>query len=251
MKTSFRNNLIFFAFCLILWQFGTLFVNKIVLPSPKTVLFSLREILLESEFYLTLFITLSRCMIGLLFTFLFGILIGLISGYYKLFYKIIYPLVVIIQATPIISWLLLALLWLPAGNVPAFVLIVSSFPIIVISINQGIESTDKKLLEMAKVFGISKKNIIYNIYLPSVKSHLKSTISLILGNSLKIIVMAEVLSLPAIGVGTQLSWARVNIQTEAIFAYTIIVIFLTILLIKGYGKIDNCGHVLTKSSQKK
>ena len=103
-------------------------------------------------------------------------------------------------------------------------------PILVTNIEQGIENTDRELLEMARVFEFSPRQIIKYIYIPSVKPYFVSALLSGIGLAWKSGVAAEVLCTPANSLGKMIYNAKVYLETPRLFARTITVIVISMLI---------------------
>ena len=64
------------------------------------------------------------------------------------------PLIMVIKATPVASFIILCLIWIPSRNLSVFISFLMVFPVVYTNILEGIGQTDKQLLEMADSFGI-------------------------------------------------------------------------------------------------
>jgi NitT/TauT family transport system permease protein len=93
----------------------------------------------------------------------------------------------------------------------------------------GLQSTDKKLIEMAKVFRLSRWKQIRSIYFPSILPFLISAISLGLGFSFKSGIAAEVIGRPQRSIGLNLYEAKLYLMIKELFAWTIVIITISIL----------------------
>ncbi|WP_129600347.1 ABC transporter permease [Anaerophilus nitritogenes] len=139
------------------------------------------------------------------------------------------PVFHIIQATPPISWLALGIIWFGLdGKATVFIVFIVSIPIMIINIVEGFENIDPKLIEMARIFHFSKRDVLFDIIFPSLKSYFKSGITIAVGLGWKLVIMGEVLS-SSTGIGAQITNARLNIETGKVLAWTIIVILLGVL----------------------
>jgi NitT/TauT family transport system permease protein len=78
---------------------------------------------------------------------------------------------------------------------------------------------------MAAVYQLKPLTIFTRIYLYSIKPYLRSAAVITGERAWKIGAMAELLSLET-GIGAGLYWARNNLQTERIFAWTIVLVVL-------------------------
>ena len=93
----------------------------------------------------------------------------------------------------------------------------------------GLESTDKKLLEMAKVFCMTRRKKIHYIYLPALLPYLKSGCKIALGMSWKSGVAAEVIGVPTNSIGERLYMSKIYLNTSDLLAWTFVIIMISAL----------------------
>lgn len=183
-------------------------------------------ILSAKDTYIIIWNSLSRVAIGLAFSFAIGIPVGIGVALNKGFRSFLVPIIKLLQSTPIISWILLALIWLKLWMIPIFILFLNNFPIITINVYEGFLGIDKNLIEMSNFYKVSIIQKIRHLYIPSIVSNILASTTIILSSSFKIVVMAEVISKIDVGIGASINYAWINIETEKILAWTILVIFL-------------------------
>ena len=98
----------------------------------------------------------------------------------------------------------------------------------------AVASVDKSLLEMSRVYGVSKKRIITSLYLPSVFPSLSREGVSALTFSLKLTVSAEIMSNTFQSLGGHMQTANLYAQTPTVFALAFVV-FLTGFIIESFG----------------
>jgi NitT/TauT family transport system permease protein len=106
------------------------------------------------------------------------------------------PLVAVVKAVPVVSFIILALFWLDTAALPLFISALMVFPPVYLGVLTGIAGADGKLLEMAKVFRVPLGRRIWGIYLPAVLPHFRSAVP-VPGPLLNAGAAAEVIGLPA------------------------------------------------------
>lgn len=259
MKISiFRNNRIYSILILFfLWHIGSLFYSEIILPSPLKTFKKLFFIASQGSFFSHIGFTVIRMIKGFFWSVYIGSLIGILSGLNKKVKVFFNPFLNVSQSVPPISWLALAMIWFGLeGNATVFIIFIGCFPMIAINIGEGIESIDYKLIEMGKSFNFSRWKILWEIIIPSMKVYFKSVLSSILGVAWKITIMGEVLS-SCNGIGAQIAEGRLNIETDTVLAWSLIIIFLCHLSQKitdflfGYGKLRRKKYVVGNERCKK
>jgi NitT/TauT family transport system permease protein len=83
---------------------------------------------------------------------------------------------------------------------------------------------------MAKTFGLSRWKILRQIYVPSVLPQFLAACTTALGFSWKSGVAAEIIALPKQSIGYRLYESKLRIETVDLFAWTLLVIVLSMLL---------------------
>lgn len=238
--TKVSRKLSILLFWMLIWELCSLFVNKpILLPSPIEVLKILFLLMLKASFWKSVFSSILRVIFGLFLSIGIGILIGIIAGLNKFIEELLEPLTVGIKSTPVMSIVILALVWFKSSYVAVFTTILVCFPIIYTNVLQGIKSVDMQLIQMANVYNVKTKYIIRDIYLPSIKSFIISGVLMCLGLGWKVSVTSEVLSMPKYSIGLNLLNSKSTLETAELFAWTIVVVLLSFifeLAFKSYVK---------------
>lgn len=220
-----------FVFWIIIWEIIALLINKpIYLPTPIQTFEALIYHIQTTVFWKTIGATIIRVTVGFLAACVIGSLFGIICGVNNFIYELMHPIIVAIKSTPVISFILIAIIWLKSRNVPTFICFLMCFPIIWTSAVEGINHVDKRLIEMSYVYKVKKKHIIKHIYIPSIVPYIITAMITALGLGWKVTVAAEVLSNPRFSIGNNLYNAKVYIESEQLFAWTIVVIILSLIL---------------------
>ena len=140
------------------------------------------------------------------------------------------PVIRIVRATPVASFILLVLLWTGRNQVPAVISGLMVLPVVWENLTQGIRSTDQQLLELSRAYRFSRGKTVRLVYLPSLKPYLLSAVTTAMGLAWKSGVAAEVLCLPRPGIGTEINHAKQAFETADLFAWTAVVICLSLLM---------------------
>ena len=143
---------------------------------------------------------------------------------------IIRPALAVVRATPVASFIILALVWLSASNVPILAGMLMVTPVVYANLREGIASTDRQLLEMARLFGWSRWKILRRVTIPSVLPTFVAACEACVGLCFKATIAAEVIGVPKNAVGSQLYNAKIYLETDALLAWTLVVILLSMML---------------------
>ena len=148
--------------------------------------------------------------------------------------ELLAPAMAAVKATPVASFIILVLIWVPSRNLSVVISFLMVLPVIYTNVLNGIQDTDGQLLEMAGVFRVSRWKRIRYIYLSSVLPFFRAGCSLGLGLCWKAGVAAEVIGIPQGSIGEKLYEAKVYLETPHLFAWTVVIIILSILFEKVF-----------------
>jgi len=201
--------------------------NSIILVSPIAATARLLELAGEGAFWQSLGTSLLRIMIGFVAALAAGIVIAALTSRMKWLYTLMLPIFNVIKSIPVASFIMLVLMWMSSSNISTFIAFVTVLPIVYFNTYEGTKTTDIKLLEMAKVFNVRPYKILRDIYIPAVTPHVISAASSGLGFAFKAGVAAEIISTARGTIGFNLHTARIFLQTEDVFAWTIAIVVLS------------------------
>ena len=229
-----KNMLIPLAFWLAVWQLAALIVGKdLLLPGPWTVARTLAALAVTGVFWQTTLLTLGRIFTGLLLGVVLGTALAVLTRVSRWCDRILSPVVKIVRATPVASFILLVLLWVGSGRVPVVISALMVLPVVWGNVAKGITETDPQLLELAAAYRFGTGKTLRLIYLPSAAPYFAAGVETSLGLAWKAGVAAEVLCHPKLAIGTQVYFTRTYFETPSLFAWTLVVILLSLLVEKA------------------
>lgn len=228
------------AFWLGVWQICAVLVersvsgrgNELLLPYPATVLAALMRLSRQSAFWHTVLASFGRILAGLAWgTAAAAVLAGL-TFLSPLAYRLLSPAVRVIRATPVASFILLVLLWTGRTMVPVIISGLMVLPVVWENLSRGLEEVDPQLLELARAYRFSPSRLLRLIYLPSLRPYFLSAVTTAMGLAWKSGAAAEVLCLPKQAIGTQIYNSKLYLEIPDLFAWTVVVVALSLLLEK-------------------
>ena len=217
------------VFWLAVWWLLALIVGKeLLIPSPPLVVRTLLELVVTGAFWRYTALTLLRITLGLLLGIVLGILTALLTNRLSLLHALLAPAVRVVRATPVASFIILVLLWVANGRVPVVISALVVLPVIWESTAAGLRSVDRDLLEFARAYRLTGLDTWRRIVIPSMLPQLAAAVCTAIGLAWKSGVAAEVLCLPKAAVGTQVYFSKLYLDTPALFAWTLIVVALSL-----------------------
>lgn len=230
---------------LLIWQFISMSVgNNILIVGPIDTFFALINLVRTKVFWTSILNTMLKTIGGFLLASLISIFAAFLSYYFKIIQELLDPFISLIKAIPVASYVILVLIWIRGSSYLSFVIaFLVVFPVSYINILNGLINTDKKLLELAKIFHVSFFKKLKYVYIPAIKPFLLSSFETTIGMSWKSGIAAELIGQPQNTIGYYLYQSKVFLDTADLFAWTFVIVILSYvfekictLLIKRYFK---------------
>ena len=223
------------AFWLLVWQGASMALaaayphGELLLCSPLAALARLGELAVTASFWQTVGRSCLRIFGGFLASCLLAAALAALSARFRPVRELLAPVVAVIKAVPVVSFIILALVWLNARSLPLFISGLMVFPPVYLNVLAGIGAADRQLLEMARVFRVPLGRRLRAIYLPAVLPYFRAAASVALGLCWKAGAAAEVIALSAGTIGERLYTAKVYFQTPDLFAWTAVIVAVSAL----------------------
>lgn len=230
-RKSFVKNLLATLFWVAAWHILALTVgNTLLLPTPLQVLRRLWELMQTAPFWQITAASIGRILLGAVLAVALGVVLAVMTTASTLADALVSPVMTAVQATPVASFAILVLIWLERDWVPVLICAMMVLPVMWSNVCAGIRETDRQLLELAKVYRLQKLQVLRRIYVPSVLPYFRAACGSALGLGWKAGIAAEVLTVPKASMGRMISESKLYLLTEDLFAWTLAVVVLSLLL---------------------
>ena len=214
------------------WALAALVGKEVLLPGPWAVVKRLFQLAAGGEFWLAAGGSILRIALGFLLAVAAGSSIALLTAFSRFFHWMFAPILQIIKATPVASFIVLALVWLTKARVPTFIAFLMVLPVVWANVSAGLRSADPQLVEMAHTFGFSRFKTLLNVYFPSALPYFRSACATGAGLAWKAGIAAEVLSRTPGSIGAAVYDSKIYLETVDLFAWTAVLIVLSVLFEK-------------------
>ena len=201
-----------------------------VVPSFTETMVSLWACLGEGEFWTAFAFTLLRTAEAFIISFVLAAVCASVSAFSKVFCELLKPFMAILRAVPTLAVILLLLIWTTPGVAPVIVTILVLFPMLYAQFSAALGEADGELAEMAKVYGISKKERLFKIYIPQIAPNILAQSGAAFSLGLKLTVSAEVLSNTFKSLGGLMQTARNFLQIPRLAALTLVAVFAGLII---------------------
>ncbi len=206
--------------------------NTFLLPSPLKTLKAVGELVLTSDFWILSANTLGRIFLGIFIATLVGVIVAIVTTNFSFFNTLFSPIMSAVKATPVASFAFLAVLFINHDLLPIFISALLVVPIVWTNVSAGIKGVSKEHKEVAKIYNFSRSKMLTKLYIPSVLPYFLAACRSAIGLAWKAGVAAEVLCPPRSAIGTELYNAKNYLDTEKLFAITLLTIVFSIILEK-------------------
>ncbi len=216
------------AFWILVWEALARAVGSdLIICSPGVALKRLCELVTTADFRSAIAFSSLRILGGFFSALILGTLLAIISSKLPLIKALLQPITSVIKATPVASFIILAIIWFGSRNLSAFISFLMVFPVIYLNLLEGIESADRDLVEMAKVFRLGGRKTLLYVYFPQILPFLSSACSVALGLCWKSGIAAEVIGISTGSVGERLYRAKLYFETGDLLAWTAVIIAIS------------------------
>ena len=182
---------------MIIWITGSYFSlwNSYIIPYPEKVFFTAVKLLKSGELFKHMFTSISRIFFGFSITVILAVPSAVIFGMFPKIYNYFKSILEFMRHTPPLALIPMIILWFGIGEFSKItIIILASFVPVFLNTLKGIESCDKKLIEVGQVFNFTKYEIFRKIILPSAVPDILNGIKLGIGYSWRAIIGAEMIA---------------------------------------------------------
>ncbi len=221
-------------FWLVVWQITAMIIDQeIFLVSPGSVFVRLFELILTGDFWRSVRNSFLRIVSGFAIGLFSGVILAILASKIKLLKDLLAPFIMTIKSIPVASFVILSLFWFSSQDLGIFISFLVVLPVVYINMLEGISTADAKLLEMARVFGVSGVKKIRYIYIFEVYPFFHSALSVALGLCWKSGIAGEVIGIPDNSIGEHLFMSKSFFDIASLFAWTVVIIIISVAFEKA------------------
>ena len=216
---------------LFIWHGASLYIDQsILLPSPYEVFRRIFTLMKNEEFWNITAMSLWRILSGAVWGVVLGIIFAIFSHIAPPIRIFLSPVISVLRATPVASFIILVWSFTGSGRLPVFISTIMVLPLVYANMLTGLSGISRELKEVASVYDLSFRDRLNALYLPEIMPYLTSSLSASLGLAWKAGIAAEVLAYTASSIGRELYRAKATLEITDLFAWTVWIILLSILL---------------------
>ncbi len=220
----------------LLWWYAASRLPSFVLPGPEKVFAALGSLLHSDTFWDDLSATLGRVFSGFALATLVGTPLGLALGSSPALARFFEPVLSVFNTVSSAIWAIFAIIWFGISDATTvFVVFMTAMPLILTNVWQGAKTVERQYVELARSFRLSRLQILRKISLPSILPYFFSGARLAFGFGWRVSLVAETLG-ASDGIGYRLRQAADLVQSDQVFAWTVLLVALMLSLEAGVLK---------------
>jgi NitT/TauT family transport system permease protein len=230
------QRLLLFGAIGLVWWYASRNTPYFVFPGPAKVFTAIGDLLQSTTFRHDVGATMSRVFSGFLIAALTGTIAGLVLGSNRRLADFFEPVLAILNTISSAIWAIFAIIWFGISDATTvFVVFMTAFPLVLTNVWQGTTAVDRQYVDLARSFRMSQAQILMKIYLPTILPYFFSGARLAFGFGWRVSLVAETLG-SSDGIGYRLRQAADLVQSDKVFAWTLLLVALMLLLEAGILK---------------
>lgn len=217
------------VFWLAMWQAAAVAVHRdFLLASPLQVASTLVDLAPTADFWATVGWSLGRIALGFAGAAVIGAALAISAAAWPIAKTLWEPAIAAIRSAPVVSFIILLLLWTDSSHLPVFTSLLMVLPVMYANVLQGIAQRDKAMLEAAAVFRVPFRRRLVAIDIPAALPFLAAACRVGVGLAWKSGIAAEVIGVADGSIGERLYEAKVFLDSAELFAWTIVIVLLSV-----------------------
>lgn len=219
-----------------IWEIAAFFIGSSSFPSISQISISLYEHTFNSDLLYNLGITLYRVFVCFFVVMLLGIVFGILMGVSKKIDDIFDFILILGLNIPALVTIVICYIWFGLSDFAAILaVILNKLPIVIVNVREGTKAIDRKYMQLAKVYKVSKKETFFKVFLPQIYPYIMASTRLCLSLIWKIVLVVELLG-RSDGIGFKISMFFQFFDITSILAYSFAFVLVILLIEKLFLK---------------
>jgi NitT/TauT family transport system permease protein len=175
-------------------------------------------------------VTLARVIGALIASFVLGLALAMAMYRSDMLDKYLHPMIRILMAVPVVSWILFAVLWFPGVEFRiGFVLVVVCGPVFLVDTLDAMRNVPRELRSMIRSFRPTALQFFVKLMLPAIVPTIFTSWKVNISLAIRVVTIAELVG-AVTGIGHQLAVAQELFSVANVFAWTVVLVALLFLL---------------------
>lgn len=223
------------AWQLLSWQMA----QPQLIPSFPDLMQALLRVVSSPGFLVSIGTTLLRACVGLLLSLAAASITAFLLNRSETIRLLFMPWLSLLRSVPVISFILLALIFLNPEMIPLLIAFLTMYPLLTENLLKGLMNRRDSWQMLARQFHLHAWNRLLQIDYPQLRPYLFSGLASAVGFGWRAIIMGEVLSQCVDGIGKRMKEAQVFIDVPELIAWTLVAIVLSWLTDKLISRLSD------------
>lgn len=223
------------AWQLLSWQMA----QPQLIPSFPDLIRALFRLVYSPGFLVSIGTTCLRACVGLLLSLAAASITAFLLNRSEAIRFLFMPWLSLLRSVPVISFILLALIFLNPEMIPLLIAFLTMYPLLTENLLKGLMNRRDSWKILARQFHLNAWNRLFQINYPQLKPYLFSGLASAVGFGWRAIIMGEVLSQCVDGIGKRMKEAQVFIDVPELIAWTLVAIVLSWLTDKFISRLSD------------
>ena len=223
------------AWQLLSWQMA----QPQLIPSFPDLVRALLRLVYTPGFLVSIGTTCLRACVGLLLSLAAASITAFLLNRSEGIRLLFMPWLSLLRSVPVISFILLALIFLNPEMIPLLIAFLTMYPLLTENLLKGLMNRRDSWKMLARQFHLNAWNRLFQINYPQLKPYLFSGLASAVGFGWRAIIMGEVLSQCVDGIGKRMKEAQVFIDVPELIAWTLVAIVLSWLTDKFISRLSD------------
>lgn len=223
------------AWQLLSWQMA----QPQLIPSFPDLIRALLRLVYSPGFLVSIGTTCLRACVGLLLSLAAASITAFLLNRSEAIRFLFMPWLSLLRSVPVISFILLALIFLNPEMIPLLIAFLTMYPLLTENLLKGLMNRRDSWKILARQFHLNAWNRLFQINYPQLKPYLFSGLASAVGFGWRAIIMGEVLSQCVDGIGKRMKEAQVFIDVPELIAWTLVAIVLSWLTDKLISRLSD------------
>jgi ABC-type nitrate/sulfonate/bicarbonate transport system permease component len=213
-----------------LWALLSRQYGQYLFPSPVRVVQGLVDVVRTGQVWVHASASLARIGAGFAAACLVSLLAGFLIARFRLARTVVQDVTAILNSTSVFVWIVVAMVWFGLSDLaPVFTTFMITLPVLLSNVIQGVAHVDRKLLEMARVYGWSDLDRFVHITVPGAVPYIVAGMKVAFALGLRVSVVAEIFGVRS-GIGFAMNISRDTLRTDLVFVWAIVLIGVMLLI---------------------
>ena len=184
-------------------------------------------------------VTLARVIAALAASFVLGLGVAMAMYRSQTLDEYLHPMIRILMAVPVVSWVLFAVLWFPGVEFRiGFVLVVVCGPVFLVDTLDAMRNVPRDLRQMLRSFRPTTWQFFIKLMLPAIVPTIFTSWKVNISLAIRVVTIAELVG-AVTGIGHQLSVAEELFSVSDVFAWTVVLVALLFLLEAAVTRVEH------------